>query len=82
MGVSTKMVHVTLHKDLQLSKKVGQIDDWTALRGDEEEQKTKCKAFVVINSRFMTILDKVLTVGESTGVEGELAGLSLTKEAS
>jgi hypothetical protein len=30
----------------------------------------------------MTILDKVLTVGESTGVEGELAGLSLTKEAS
>jgi hypothetical protein len=30
----------------------------------------------------MTILDKVLTVGESTGVEGELAGLSLTQEAS
>jgi hypothetical protein len=39
----------------------------------KNEQDRKCKAFEAI----FTILDNILTVGESAGVKNELAGLTL-----
>jgi hypothetical protein len=62
--VSTKTIYTTLNKDLQLSK--SQPDVWNALQGDEEVVIENMRGSHGNDCRvFLTILDNVLTVGES-----------------
>jgi hypothetical protein len=67
--VSTKMVNATLPKDLQLSNKLAKWNQF-GLLGDEEGVSQNEQSVCNDKPRhFMTILDDVLTIGEST--EGE-----------
>jgi hypothetical protein len=75
------MVHPTLHKDLQFSKKSAR---WVSKLLYEEIKKGQDMQGVhsIKCCRFLTILDNVLAVSESTKVKSGLAGLTVTLEVS
>jgi hypothetical protein len=76
LEVSTILVHATLYKDLQLLKKSARwmINKLLYVQGEKERASHDVPGVHSNNCcRFLTILDNVLMVGESTGPE-ERAG--------
>ncbi len=78
-----KMIHSTLHKDLQLSQKSTR---WVTKMLYEGMKKGKSESVWGNHSddrcNFMTMLYNILTIGESARVKNELAGLTHTQEIS
>ncbi len=78
-----KMIHSTLHKDLQLPQKSTR---WVMKMLYEEMKKGKSESVWGDHGdnrrNFLKIWYTVLTIGETARVKTELADLALTQEAS